>query len=252
MHYQNLTTKMPNLASHAGTRQLDFSRSWDVNSLKQIIHEEGLRSSIQRGKFVFRQSEVVDKIYLIQSGCVALTRHCAEGHRQILDFFYHDSVFSDLPDDSQPTTFSAQCLLDTQIYALSKASLRRIATTAPEIYQAVNSLMIELLSQAYDSLYNIGCRHGVERVAFALCKIFDGLNSGIDVDSARFDCQIPIRQIDIADAIGVTPVYLNQILKSLKEDGVIDINKGTININNIKILKDICNYDEFASMRGFI
>ncbi len=99
--------------------------------------------------------------------------------------------------------------------------------------------MLGLLSQAYDNLDNIGCRHGVERVALTLCTIFDGFNSGINVKSARFDCHIPIRQIDIADAIGVTPDYLNQILKSLKEDGVIDINKETINIDNIKILKDI-------------
>jgi CRP-like cAMP-binding protein len=252
MHYQNPTTNISNLASRTDARQLDFSGSWDIDSLKQIILEEGVRSSIQRGKFVFRQGEVVDKIYLIQTGCVAFTRHCAEGHRQVLDFFYRESVFSDLPENSQPTTFSAQCLLDTQAYALSKASLRRIATITPEIFRTVNSLMLRLLCQAYDSLYNIGCRHGVERVAFTLCKIFDGFNAGIDVDSARFDCNIPIRQIDIADAIGVTPVYLNQILKSLKEDGVIDINKGTINITNIKILKDICNYEEFSSIKRFI
>ena len=252
MRYQNLTTTISNLSSRPDPRQLDFSRSWDIDSLKNIILEEGLHSSTQRGKFVFRQGEVVDKIYLIQSGCVAFTRHCAEGNRQVLDFFYPGSIFSDLQEDAQPTTFSAQCLLETQFCTFSKASLRRIATMTPEIYQAMNSLMLGMLSQVYDSLYNIGCRHGVERVAFTLCKIFDGLNAGIDVDSIRFDCHIPIRQIDIADAIGVTPVYLNQILKSLKEDGVIDIDKGTIKINNIKILKDICRYDEFVSIHRFI
>lgn len=252
MDYKNLTIHKPHQSSRLDTQQLDFSTSWDVDALKQIIIEEGLDSHIQRGKYVFRQGEVVDKIYLVQSGCVAFTRHCAEGNRQVLDILYPGSILSDLQENAQPTLFSAQSLLETRMYALSKASLRRIARITPEIYQAINSLMLGLLSQVYDNLWNIGCRHGVERVAFTLCKIFDGLNAGIDVDSIRFDYHIPIRQVDIADAIAVTPVYLNQILKSLKEDGVIDINKGTIKINNIKLLKDICRYDEFVSVHRFI
>ncbi len=207
----------------------------DLSSLKQIIRDEGVRIYAERGKCLFRQGEAVDKYFLIANGGVALTRHCAGGNAQVLDFFFDDAVFSDMKEPSAPSTYSASCLLDTHAYAISAAALRRVFLHDRELMLDCNHLLMETLNRAYGNLINLGCCHGEERVAYILCMIHDSI-----IHNSRRQVTIPVRQIDIANAIGMTPVYVNQILKSLKNCGSININKGSIEIIDISILRHIC------------
>ena len=219
--------------------QLNVEHSFtDLFALKHMIRNEGVRIYAERGKCLFRQGEIVDKYFLIVNGGVALTRHCNDGNVQVLDFFFDDTVFSDVKVSLATSPYTASCLIDTHAYTISAASLRRSFMHDCDLMLECNHLLMETLNRAYGNLLNLGCRHGEERVAYILCMIHDSI-----IKNSSRQVSIPVRQIDIANAAGMTPVYVNQILKSLKRCGSINLNKGSIEIKDISVLRHIsgCN-----------
>ncbi len=210
----------------------------DLFVLKHMIRDEGVRIYAERGKCLFRQGEIVDKYFLIVNGGIALTRHCSDGNAQVLDFFFDDAVFSDMKESLVPSSYSASCLIDTHAYTISAASLRRSFLQDRDLMLECNHLLMEALNRAYGNLINLGCCHGEERVAYILCMIHDSI-----IKNGRRQISIPVRQIDIANAVGMTPVYVNQILKSLKKCGSINLNKGSVEIKDISILRYISGHN---------
>jgi CRP-like cAMP-binding protein len=233
----NLNNETSNiiLALKAGFHLEAANAHRDLYTLKQMIRDEGVRIYTERGKCMFRQGEAVDKFFLIANGGVALTRHCGNGSAQVLDFFFDDAVFSDMKEPTAHSTYSATCLVDTHAYAISAASIRRSFLNDRELMLDCNQLLMETLNRAYGNLINLGCCHGEERVAYILCMIHDSI-----IRNTCRQINIPVRQIDIANAVGMTPVYVNQILKSLKKCGSIHLNKGSVEILDISILRHIC------------
>jgi CRP-like cAMP-binding protein len=213
-----------------------------LSALKTIIRTEGVRTYAERGKCLFRQGEQVDKFFLIAHGGVALARHGVDGSSQVLDFFFDEAVLSDMKEANSPATYSAQCLIDTHAYAISASSLRRSFAADSDLMFDCNQLLKDLLNRAYGNLTNLGCCHGEERVAYLLCMIHDSMSAA----STRLS-HIPVRQIDIANAIGMTPVYVNQILKNLKKHGAINMNKGAIEIVDARLLRELSGLYELAA-----
>ena len=55
---------------------------------------------------------------------------------------------------------------------------------------------------------------------------------------------MPLSQIVLADALGMTSVHINRVLKQLRIAEAVTISRGTLNIVNPQILIQIAEFDE--------
>ena len=46
-------------------------------------------------------------------------------------------------------------------------------------------------------------------------------------------CELPLNQTVLADALGLTPVHLNRVLRKLRLADIMTLAKGTLVINNM-------------------
>ncbi|HEY9091625.1 Crp/Fnr family transcriptional regulator [Parasphingorhabdus sp.] len=232
------------VASH---RQLSFDEESIFHpstalsqKLKAYIHNEGVASTRCRGEYLFHQGDHVGNIYYIDEGCVAILNHCKNDHRQIFDFLFSNSIILDAGGITWKANHSAQCMSEVNMHILSSESFRRILMAEPQLYSAVAEIMSNSVARAYRGLGNIMCRQGPARVAYILLSVHSAKNQDL-MDFPKTtpsDNRIKIRQVDLAAAIGVTPVYFNQILKKMKADGLINLIKGEIEICDIKSIKE--------------
>src|SRR5437764_14708702 len=44
---------------------------------------------------------------------------------------------------------------------------------------------------------------------------------------------MPITQIDLADALGLTPVHVNRVLQGLRKEGLLDFKRCTVTMNDV-------------------
>jgi DNA-binding transcriptional regulator LsrR (DeoR family) len=50
-------------------------------------------------------------------------------------------------------------------------------------------------------------------------------------------------QIDLADALGLTPVHVNRVLQELRKEGVLDFRNNVVTTSNLARLRVIGDFD---------
>lgn len=214
--------RMPRLAIDNTQVEVDVPNA----ALRTILKRDGIVTRHKRGEYIIRSDSRSDRVYYVESGFVALTSVCSSGKRQVLDFESPGAVLMPSCDTDSSCELAVEVLSDTVCYMLSSSSFKRSVNESPEATEQLTSLTNERLHRAYDNLVNIGCRQGNMRVRYLLGRLAEQV--GLSHDGLR--ATIPIRQVDLADAAGVTTVYVNQILKKLEADNSIALHKGNIEI----------------------
>ena len=88
---------------------------------------------------------------------------------------------------------------------------------------------------------NVGRRQAYQRMAHVLCELLTRLRAvGFVGDHP---CDLPITQVEFANAIGVTPVRVNQVLQVMRADGLIELNGERLNIPDWQKLKQAGEFD---------
>ncbi|MGJ3628545.1 Crp/Fnr family transcriptional regulator [Sphingomonas sp. MMS24-JH45] len=77
-------------------------------------------------------------------------------------------------------------------------------------------------------IVGVGRRDAYGRLSYLLCQ----LHARLDLVGAAHDqgFVLPATQEHLADALGLTPVHVNRVLKRLREDGLVDIRRSRVHL----------------------
>jgi CRP-like cAMP-binding protein len=90
-------------------------------------------------------------------------------------------------------------------------------------------------------MIGIGRRSAYTRIAHVLCEVFVRLRAvGLAND---YECDFPITQAEIGDALGLSTVHVNRSLQELRANGLIDLRRGSLAILNWAGLKEAGEFD---------
>ncbi|MGI4732272.1 MAG: Crp/Fnr family transcriptional regulator [Janthinobacterium lividum] len=91
-------------------------------------------------------------------------------------------------------------------------------------------------------IVSMGRRNSIERVAHLACELYLRAHRNGLVVAATFE--LPLSQIVLADALGLTPVHLNRVLKELRITGALTVQRGSATIlDPIKLVR-LAGFDE--------
>lgn len=79
-------------------------------------------------------------------------------------------------------------------------------------------------------LARIGAREAYGRLAHLFCELFMRLRVVGRTDDLQFD--FPLSQSMLADAIGISNVHVNRILRELRRDGLISLRSGKLEVRS--------------------
>ena len=75
-----------------------------------------------------------------------------------------------------------------------------------------------------------------------MCELYlRARNIGLTRDTTL---ELPLSQALLADALGMTPVHINRVLRSLRETGAMTLRRGSLVISDPAILVKIAGFDE--------
>jgi CRP-like cAMP-binding protein len=90
-------------------------------------------------------------------------------------------------------------------------------------------------------MIGIGRRSAYTRIAHVLCEVFVRLKA---VGLANgYECEWPITQAEIGDALGLSTVHVNRSLQELRGDGLIQLGGGVLRILDWNGLKEAGEFD---------
>lgn len=204
---------------------------------------------IKADSTIINQGDSIRSLHLIQSGWGCVYRDLTNGERQILDFPMR-SDFVGLRTGAGYSYNTIASITPMTIFEIPLSSLALAIHYAPKISFILIELLARQRSLLIEHLTNIGCRSALVRTAHLLLEIGDRAKAcGMGQDNGYF---FPVTQHQLADALGLTPIHMNRMLRELRENGLLTFKSSHVHYLNHKALVLLAEYDgEFMNMSVF-
>ncbi len=189
---------------------------------------------------MIREGDKPGPVFVILKGWACRYKILPNGSRQIMAFM--------LPGDCCDLHIGILAEMDHNLQALTPCEVALIPgeqmATLLDDHPAVARAMYK--SQLIDEgilrawIVSMGRRTSAERVAHLMCELYLRSISINSTDEVAF----PISQIVLADALGMTPVHVNRILKELRVAGAMSLQRGNLVVTDPLKLVQIAGFDE--------
>src|SRR5262249_30817305 len=141
-----------------------------------------------------------------------------------------------LPEPNGAVAVAAltDCLVGTICYKELDRALGQHPNVSLALWRAT---MLEA-SIIRERLFNVSRRSALQRVDHVLCELL-ARREAIGIDCST----IPLSQIDLADAAGLSVVHVNRTVQSFRTLGVLSANGRAIEVKDRERLRQMTNFD---------
>ncbi|WP_425450299.1 Crp/Fnr family transcriptional regulator [Virgifigura deserti] len=184
---------------------------------------------VRAGTDLFGQGENCDDVYNLHTGWMFTYLILEDGRRQILSFGLCGGLYGLFPEQVATMPYGCQALSDVTVCAVPRKHLLRLIQQKPEMGLQLAWLGKRDEMLLYEHLTSIGRRSARERVAYLLLELFCRAQQRLP--QARGEViGLPLNQAHIADAMGLTSIHVSRTLKALREDGILQLRDGLLEI----------------------
>ncbi len=198
--------------------------------------------TVEPGKYLVREGDEPQYCAFIHSGFAYRQKSTADGSRQIVailvpgDFVDLQQIFLNISDHS------VQALTQAEITEIDIGALREIALTRAAVSKAMWLDALVESSIYREWILNVGRRDARARISHLLCELAVRLK--ISGGSDDYHYRLPMSQEQLGDAVGLTSVHVNRVLKTLSEEGLIEREIRNINVVDWDRLCKVADFND--------
>ena len=201
-------------------------------SQEELAHVAALtlERHYERGEIILLEGDMGGALHYVRSGLVKVYKTSPAGKDQVLRLIAAGNTFNDVPAlDGGPNPASASALEPSTIYIVSRAELRTLILSRPEVAEAVVKTLANALRHLVSLVEDLSLRHVTARVAKIL----------LDQEaSAREGQQIyRLTQQEMAALAGTAREVVGRALKELESAGAIEMRQGRAVVVNPERLR---------------
>lgn len=196
---------------------------------------------LPRRSILVRRGEPVHVATLLLEGTMVRYMDDRDGRRQIVAI-HVPGDFVDLHGyplrtlDHDVATVNA-----ARIAMIPHGALDRIGEEQPHLARLMWFSTLLDAAMHRDWIFRLGRLGAAGRIAHLLCELNVRLRAVGQSDGRRF--QLPLTQIDLGEACGLTSIHVNRTLRQLREDGLCTFERGTVTIADWPALKRLGEFD---------
>ena len=191
---------------------------------------------------IVRDGDRPDHVGLLLTGFAHRYKLTGEGGRQIISI-HMASEFIDLQNGLLTVAdHSVQTLTEAEVAFIPRRAVEDLMLGNPAVGRA---LWIDTLIDASifrEWVVNVGRRDSRARVAHLLCEFSLRMEAAGLASNHHYE--LPMTQEQLADAVGLTSVHVNRVLKQLGQDGLISRDRRSIVIEDWKRLRQTGDFTE--------
>jgi len=194
------------------------------------------------GGHVVRDGDRPEYCALLLSGFAYRYKLTGEGGRQIIslhmpgEWLDLQHMFLGIADTS------VQTLTEADVAFVPRAAIEELVLSNADVARAlwIDTLIDSSIFREW--VVNVGRRDSRARVAHILCEFSLRMEAaGLARDHVY---ELPMTQEQLADAVGLTSVHVNRVLKQLREEGLIDRDRRNIRIVDWKRIREVGDFNE--------
>jgi CRP-like cAMP-binding protein len=212
----------------------DQDKEW-LNGL--VLRSEEFRSHSD----IIREGEMPTGVFIVIAGHACRYKILSDGSRQILDFMFPGDKTELYSLLLKATDHGILTLGPTTIARIDRDRLIAEMFDHPHVTVALwwNALQREAILR--ERITAIGHRDAYARVAHLLCEMFERLT--LVGETVDHNYRLPVTQEELGDALGITQVHANRMLRRLENAKLIVSEHRILRIPDLEALKAVAAFD---------
>jgi CRP-like cAMP-binding protein len=190
---------------------------------------------------VVREGDSPRSVRLILQGWACRYKMLEDGRRQIMSFFLPGDICDPSVLILKRMDHSILALNRVSYVALTQGEMDRLTVGRPRVSRAFAWVALVNASIQREWTVNLGRRSAIERLAHLFCELHVRLQLVGLV--GRNGCELPVTQLEMADALGLTAVHVSRTLKELRARELLRLRGGRLEILDFDRLRGIAMFD---------
>ena len=200
------------------------------------------RRTFPAGRDMSHEGQTDQAAYILASGWVCSYKLLPGGTRQIVDFQIPGDFLGLRSVLLRTTDHNIEPVTKIEASEVMASDLLDAFNDTPRLAAAVLWAASRDEAMVVEHLVCIGRRDAKERTAHFLLELSVRLKL-VGLGTAHgYSC--PLSQYLIADALGLSAVHVNRVLRELREDGLVTFQHGKVTIHDLDRLVVLADFDK--------
>jgi CRP-like cAMP-binding protein len=210
---------------------------------RQALHDLPYQlRTIDPNRYIVREGDRPTHSTLIVDGLAFRQKVTVEGARQILSV-HIPGDFVDLEGSLlQNADHNVQALTRCQVALVPREAIVELIRSSGKIAHAmwIDTLIDGSIYREW--IVNVGRRDARAAMCHLLCEFSRRLEASGMASNGGYE--LPMSQEQLGDALGITPVHVNRVLRDLDRDGLIVREKRFVRVPNWEKLRKVGGFNE--------
>ncbi|PHO02166.1 Crp/Fnr family transcriptional regulator [Rhodobacteraceae bacterium 4F10] len=199
------------------------------------------RRSFVAGCDMVHQGQSTQAAYILSAGWVCSYKLQPDGTRQIVDFQVPGDFLGLRSLLLRTSDHSFEPIVEIEAAEVSKSDLLNAFAQTPRLATAILWAASRDEAMVVEHLVGIGRRDADARMAHFLLELGSRLALvGMGTEDG-YDC--PLTQYHLADALGLSAIHVNRVLRQLRENGLVTFRDGRVTFHDYEGLVELAEFD---------
>jgi CRP-like cAMP-binding protein len=223
------------------TRKLSAFVALSSNDLGVLERLHQRRRSFVAGRDLVHQGQSDQAAYILASGWVCSYKLQPDGTRQIVDFQIAGDFLGLRSVLLRTSDHSFEPIVDIQAVEVMASDLIDAFEQTPRLATAILWAASRDEAMVVEHLVGMGQRDAEARMAHFLLEL--GAKLALVGLGSRDGYDCPLTQYHLADALGLSAVHVNRVLRKLREDGLATFRNGRVTFDDFDRLAALAEFD---------
>jgi len=221
-------------------RKLNRFLPLSQDELSSLAALEARRRPIGAQTELVHERQAGHHAFILQEGWACAYKLLPDGGRQVIDFSIPGDVLGLRSVLLRTSDHAFAAVSDIVVAEVSAQQMMDTFERMPRLGAAILWAASRDEAMVVEHLVSIGRRSALVRTAHLLVELGLRLQLvGLGSESG-FAC--PLNQYFLADALGLTAIHLNRVLRQLRERGLVTFREGQVTFHDLPGLRELAEY----------
>ena len=212
----------------------------EPDELASLARLEARRRPIPAHTELVHERQEGHHAFILQEGWACAYKLLPEGGRQVIEFSLPGDVMGLRSVLLRTSDHAFAAVTDIVVAEVSARQMMDTFQRAPRLAAAVLWAASRDEAMVVEHLVSIGRRSALVRTAHLLLEL--GLRLQLVGLGSECGFACPLNQYLLADALGLTAIHVNRVLRQLRERGLVTFRDGRVEFHDRASLRDLAEY----------
>ena len=206
-----------------------------IHALPILVREYGAERA------VVSEGQRAVECCLIVRGFCARSKTTSEGRRQILSIHIPGEIPDLMSLHLHVMDHDLRTLTPCTLGFVHHEALRLLYRRQPNLADLCWRDTLIDAAMFREWIVNVGQRPAPARLAHVMVELRERLKLIGRVEGSSFE--MPLTQEQVGEALGITAVHANRVIKQLRQDGIVDLHRGRVDVLDETRLLELAGFD---------